>query len=143
MARYQLQPAAVECTAKRHRHMSVAVPAHFQHRRLETRERKRGSKPFRHAAGVNYQIAIRRRRFRLGKIYAERSRQIRARQIDIDQRHLCPGNPAAQESDQRADHARPHHRNSIGRLRSCIPDRVERSLHIGGQHGTCRRHAIR
>ena len=50
-------------------------------------------------------------------------RQLRARRIDIDQRHLGAGKSAAQTGDQRADHAGADDGDAVGRPGRGVPDR--------------------
>ncbi len=67
------------------------------------------------------EIAIGGRRVGRGKADAERAGKFGARWLDVDQRHLCAGKPAAQPGDQRADDARSHDRNTVGSRGPCIP----------------------
>ena len=56
-----------------------------------------------------------------GKAYAELARQFGARRVDIDQRHLGAGKPAAEIGDQRADHAGADNGDAAGRPRRRHP----------------------
>ncbi len=100
LARNQPQPPAMEGAAERHRHLRVAIPAQFQHRRLESRKRQGRGKPGRRTAGVEQPIAIGRRRLGPGKADAELARQCRPRRVDIDQRDLNAGKLGAEIGDQ-------------------------------------------
>ena len=79
----------------------------------------------------------------LGEAQAERARELRARRIDVDQRHLGARDARAQKADQRADHARADHGDAAGRPGRRVPGRVERGLHVGGQHRARQRHVGR
>ena len=74
---------------------------------------------------------------------AERARQRGTRRRDIDHRHLGAGHPRAQPRDQQPDHAAADDRDAVRRSGRAVPDRIERGLHIGGEHGALRRHAVR
>ena len=68
---------------------------------------------------------------------------VRARRIDVDQRHLGAFDPRAEKSDQRADHAGADHGDASGRARRRVPRRVQRGLHVGRQHRARRRNVVR
>jgi membrane glycosyltransferase len=142
LARDQLQPPAVECAAKRHRHEGVAVPTYLKHGGLEGCQFERGRKAFSGTTGVNDKIAFSGRRFGRGEIHAKPARQVRARGIDVDKRHLRTGHLSAQIGNQRAHHAGADNSDAAGRPWRSIPDHVERGLHIGGKHRALGRHAI-
>ena len=132
----------MERPAERNRHLAGPIPAQLQHRRLLAGEPERRRKAGGGPAGMDHEVAIRARRVRRGETDAERIREARAGWLDIDQRHSRAGNPTAQPSDQRADDARAHHRNFVGRRRRRVPHRIERGLHIGGEDGAGGRDAI-
>ena len=134
LARNDLQAAAVERAAERHRHGPRAVPAQLHDGRLVAGDVERGGKSRGRGAGVKDEIAIGRRGVGRRELQAERPGQLLARRIDVDERHLRAFDPRAEKSDQRADHARADHRDAPGRTRRGVPGRIERGLHIGGQH---------
>ena len=73
----------------------------------------------------------------------KRARELGARRIDVDQRHLGVGEScAAQVADQRADHAGADDRDAVAGAGRGVPDGVERGLHVGGEHRARRRHAV-
>ena len=61
---------------------------------------------------------------------------------DVDQRHLRPRQPRAKIRDQQADQPRAHDHDAIGRPGRAVPDRIERGLHIGREHGAPRRYIV-
>ena len=67
LARYQPQPPAVEGAAERRVTVAVAIPAHLEHGRLLSGQLERRAKPAARAAGMNDQIAVARRCFRLSE----------------------------------------------------------------------------
>jgi hypothetical protein len=142
LARDQLQPPAVECAAKRYRHEGVAVPTDLKHGGLEGCQFERGREAFRRTAGVNDKIAFSGRHFGRREFHAEPARQVRARGIDVDERHLRARHLSAQISNQRSDHAGADNSDAAGRPWRSIPDRVECSLHVGGKHRALGRHTI-
>src|SRR5262245_47693474 len=75
LARHELEAAAVERSAQRHRHGACAVPAHFQDGRFIAGDVDRGRKPARISAGVHHEFAIVGRVVRLGELEAERARE--------------------------------------------------------------------
>ena len=107
----------------------------LQHGGLEACERERGGK-----AGRPCRWRERQDRNRLAQCLARRSsrpsfRASSARAGLISTSVTCaPATLPAQKSDQRADHAAANNGDAAGRARLCIPDRVERGLHIGGKH---------
>ena len=74
--------------------------------------------------------------------HPERARQRRARRIDVDECDLGARRLRAQERNQRADNAGADHRDAIGGTGCAVPHRVERGLHIGGEHRALRRQAV-
>ena len=123
--------------------VAVAVPAQLDMVASSPASRARSQARPRCALAWNDEIAIGRRGVRAWRSRApSAARKLRARRIDIDQRHLGARQPRAQIGDQRADHARADHRDAVGRARRRVPDRVERGLHVGGQHRARRRHVV-
>ena len=90
--------------------------------------------PLRITAGVHDQLAIGRRMIRTGELEAERSRELFACGIDVDQRHRRTRHLRAQESGQRADHAGADDRNRSSRNRVGVPGRIQGRFHVRGQH---------
>ena len=88
LAGNDLQAAAVERAAERHRHRPRAVPAQLDDGRLVAGDVERGGKSLRRGAGVKDEIAIGRRRVGRGEVQAQRPGQVVARRIDVDERHL-------------------------------------------------------
>ena len=142
LARDELQPAAVERAAERHRHRPGAVPAQLHDGRLVAGDVERGRKPGRRGAGVKHEVAIGRRR--VGR--RERQRRApaansRARRIDVDQRHLGARRSARRETPTSA----PTTPAPTTAMRpdgpgARVPDGVERRLHVGGEHRALQRH---
>ena len=143
LARHQPQPAAMERAAERNRHLGIAIPAQFEHGRLESRKRQRGGKTGCRAAGVDHQTRSRPAPLRAPQSSTPSLPASSARAGLISTSVTCaPASCAAQIGSQGADHAGADDRDAAGRQRLGIPDRVERGFHIGGKHGARRRHAI-
>ena len=75
LAGNELQAAAVERAAERHRHGPRAVPAQLDDGRLVAGDVERGGKARRAGAGVKHEIAIGGRRVRRRELQAQRPRQ--------------------------------------------------------------------
>src|SRR4051812_9026242 len=63
-----------------------------------------------------------------------------SRRIDVDHRHVGPGQACRQIADQKANHPRPNDDNPITGSRARIPQRVQGRLHVGGERGPAARH---
>ena len=105
----QLQPAAVEGAAQRHRHRRIAVPAQLEDGRLVASAGQRGREPGGAGAGMDDKPAVGGRAIRCGELQAERrsdparagSMSTSVTSADFELR--------AEKSGQCADHARTHH----------------------------------
>ena len=65
-----------------------------------------------------------------------------ARGVDVDQRHLRARQPRREPGDEQAEHAAADHDDAVGRAGAGVPMRVERGLHVGGEDGAARGHAV-
>ena len=74
LTRNELQPAAVERTAERHRNGSGAIPAQLDDGRFVRSDVERGGEPFRRSAGVKDEIAVDWSNRRRRELQPQRSR---------------------------------------------------------------------
>ena len=74
---------------------------------------------------------------------AENSRDGRARAVGIDDRNVRTRQVPAQGRGEQPDHPAADHHDLVAGRRPRVPDDVHRGLHVGGQHGAGRRHALR
>jgi membrane glycosyltransferase len=143
LARDEPQPPAMERRSKRHRDRMAPEPAQFQYQGFVTRERERGCKPLRATAGVKHDIAVARRALGQRKPNAKALGEGFSVCDDINEGDLRARQRGAQPRDQGAHNPSADDRDPVGGTRGRIPHRVERRLHVGGEHGAPRRHRRR
>ncbi len=142
LARDQPKTAAVEGLAERNRYFARTVPAQFDDGRLVAGKTQRRREPGRGGARMDDDVAI------AGGIEGQREAgpqrgcDFGAAGIDVDQRNLRAGQLGAQPGAQRTHHPRADDGDPVGRSGRCVPDRVERRLHVGGEHAARRRHVL-
>src|SRR5437899_3329180 len=87
LARHELQPLRVKCTAERHLYLPGAIPGEFQHRRLEGGKAERSRKPRLRRTRVKDEVALFGGLIGRRKRRAKLLRHLGARRLDVDQRH--------------------------------------------------------
>ena len=133
LARNQAQAAAVERFAERSRDLlrpyqlsSITAP-----RRRQVAARWRAP-PGR--ARMDHEIAVAAPHRGSAKPTPSTAAISARLRVDVDQRDLGAREPRRQPCAQRADHAAADDGNPVGRAGRRVPDGVERSLHVGGEH---------
>src|SRR5260221_11855751 len=132
--RAQGQPPAVELLAERRRDRRRAVPAELDDRRLEAGEGERRRQACPAAAGMDDEIGIAGRLGGRGEGAAERGSKGAPTGIGVDERDARARQPRRQRCDETADDAGTDDCAAIADERSGIPQRVDRRLHVGGEH---------
>ena len=125
----------------------VAVPAELEHRRFEAGERERRREPCCRAARMHHQVGVARGVLRALERDAELRRNGRLARVDVDEldRAAARRRPRATRTSSAHD-AGADYGDAIADSRRGIPQRVDRRLQIGREHGAraaARRRAAR
>ena len=143
LARYQPKPAAVEGASEHRRHGRISIPAHFKHGCLFACELDSRAQPVRRAAGMNDEVAVAFGLRGLRKTNPKRSANSARAGLMSTSVTSRAGKWPAEIGDQRAHHAGADDGDAVGRARCGVPHRVERRLHVGGEHRALRGQGLR
>ena len=127
----------MERAAKKRAHNPVTIPAHFKHRCFVSGQFQRGTEAIGGTAGMDHEIAIAPRFWRLCETNTERGRQFRAIRIDVDKGNVGPRQPAAEIRNERTDDARPDDRDAVGWARRGIPHTIKRGFQVAARTARC------
>ena len=144
LRRLQGQALRVEALAERRVHRAVAVPAQFEHHRLEA-----GHAPARRRAlpTIRWRGRPRRDRGRRGRTTRTTRRGPRpwpgASRPHRPVPPRSPGSVPPSQATRQPTVPRAHHRHPVARRDGRVPHAVDGGFHVGGEHGALGRHARR
>ena len=119
-----------------------AVPAHLHDRGFEARAGDRAIEALAGGAGVKHHIGVGGSVGGQGKAGAQAFGDVATTLIPIDGGDNGAGQAGRERCDQQPHEARAHHHDAVAGAGAAVPYGVERGLHVGGQSGPARGHAI-
>ena len=88
------------------------------------------------------EVRVGTRRCGRGETYAERARDRGAMVVDVHELHVRRRHARRQPGDQAPNGAGADDRHAIARVRTRVPQHVDRGFQIRGEHGARRRHVV-